>query len=128
MILGGIPITHRNCLKPIAIQCSDASVTAESACGLDMRCGTVRRNAIGGTASDQVSQLYPTLKFDYLCLRRHPRKLFILNGLLVARAGVQPATFALGVRCSMQLSYRATYTTSVAQGTLIHFFVGLCHW
>ncbi len=26
---------------------------------------------------------------------------------LVARAGVQPATFALGVRCSMQLSYRA---------------------
>ncbi len=27
---------------------------------------------------------------------------------LVARAGVQPATFALGVRCSMQLSYRAT--------------------
>ena len=28
-------------------------------------------------------------------------------GLVVARAGVQPATFALGVRCSMQLSYRA---------------------
>ena len=28
---------------------------------------------------------------------------------LVARAGVQPATFALGVRCSMQLSYRATF-------------------
>ena len=28
---------------------------------------------------------------------------------VVARAGVQPATFALGVRCSMQLSYRATY-------------------
>ena len=27
---------------------------------------------------------------------------------MVARAGVQPATFALGVRCSMQLSYRAT--------------------
>lgn len=26
---------------------------------------------------------------------------------VVARAGVQPATFALGVRCSMQLSYRA---------------------
>ena len=26
---------------------------------------------------------------------------------MVARAGVQPATFALGVRCSMQLSYRA---------------------
>ena len=29
------------------------------------------------------------------------------QGFLVARAGVQPATFALGVRCSMQLSYRA---------------------
>ena len=28
---------------------------------------------------------------------------------MVARAGVQPATFALGVRCSMQLSYRATF-------------------
>lgn len=28
---------------------------------------------------------------------------------MVARAGVQPATFALGVRCSMQLSYRASY-------------------
>jgi hypothetical protein len=28
---------------------------------------------------------------------------------VVARAGVQPATFALGVRCSMQLSYRATF-------------------
>ena len=28
--------------------------------------------------------------------------------VMVARAGVQPATFALGVRCSMQLSYRAT--------------------
>ncbi len=27
---------------------------------------------------------------------------------MVARAGVQPATFALGVRCSMQLSYRAS--------------------
>ena len=27
--------------------------------------------------------------------------------VMVARAGVQPATFALGVRCSMQLSYRA---------------------
>ena len=26
---------------------------------------------------------------------------------MVARAGVQPATVALGVRCSMQLSYRA---------------------
>jgi hypothetical protein len=28
---------------------------------------------------------------------------------VVTRAGVQPATFALGVRCSMQLSYRAIY-------------------
>ncbi len=27
---------------------------------------------------------------------------------MVTQAGVQPATFALGVRCSMQLSYRAT--------------------
>ena len=26
---------------------------------------------------------------------------------MVALAGVQPATFALGVRCSMQLSYKA---------------------
>jgi hypothetical protein len=34
---------------------------------------------------------------------------------LVARAGVQPATFALGVRCSMQLSYRAT-NASVSRG------------
>jgi hypothetical protein len=33
--------------------------------------------------------------------------LLISGCLLVARAGVQPATFALGVRCSMQLSYRA---------------------
>ena len=32
-----------------------------------------------------------------------------ISGELVARAGVQPATFALGVRCSMQLSYRATW-------------------
>ena len=32
-----------------------------------------------------------------------------MDSLLVARAGVQPATFALGVRCSMQLSYRATW-------------------
>jgi hypothetical protein len=30
-------------------------------------------------------------------------------GFVVARAGVQPATFALGVRCSMHLSYRATW-------------------
>jgi len=30
-----------------------------------------------------------------------------LRRVVVARAGVQPATFALGVRCSMQLSYRA---------------------
>lgn len=29
------------------------------------------------------------------------------EGVVVARAGVQPATFALGVRRSMQLSYRA---------------------
>ncbi len=29
--------------------------------------------------------------------------------LMVARAGVQPATFALGVRRSMHLSYRAMY-------------------
>ena len=33
---------------------------------------------------------------------------------MVARAGVQPATFALGVRCSMQLSYRAM-TSSVSR-------------
>ena len=31
----------------------------------------------------------------------------VSDGCLVARAGVQPATFALGVRRSMQLSYRA---------------------
>ena len=35
---------------------------------------------------------------------------------LVARAGVQPATFALGVRCSMQLSYRATFTKCTNAG------------
>ncbi len=29
--------------------------------------------------------------------------------VLVARAGVQPATFALGVRRSMHLSYRAAF-------------------
>ena len=29
--------------------------------------------------------------------------------LMVTQAGVQPATFALGVRCSMQLSYWATW-------------------
>jgi hypothetical protein len=32
---------------------------------------------------------------------------------MVARAGVQPATFALGVRCSMQLSYRATWLLTI---------------
>ncbi len=37
---------------------------------------------------------------------------------MVARAGVQPATFALGVRCSMQLSYRATFP-SVAHGLAV---------
>ena len=44
------------------------------------------------------------------CLDASPDKSIILLFLLVARAGVQPATFALGVRCSMQLSYRATGT------------------
>ena len=42
------------------------------------------------------------------------RKTLLYLALLVARAGVQPATFALGVRCSMQLSYRAT-RASVSQ-------------
>ena len=35
---------------------------------------------------------------------------------VVARAGVQPATFALGVRCSMQLSYRATLGVGGCRG------------
>ena len=34
---------------------------------------------------------------------------------LVARAGVQPATFALGVRRSMQLSYRATSAGTIGR-------------
>lgn len=36
------------------------------------------------------------------------QQVYFFVQLMVARAGVQPATFALGVRCSMQLSYRAT--------------------
>jgi hypothetical protein len=43
--------------------------------------------------------------------------MFDLETDVVARAGVQPATFALGVRCSMHLSYRAI---------LGSVFAGLC--
>lgn len=35
----------------------------------------------------------------------------MIKSYVVARAGVQPATFALGVRRSMQLSYRAISTS-----------------
>jgi hypothetical protein len=35
--------------------------------------------------------------------------MFVVWWLMVARGRVQLPTFALGVRCSMQLSYRATF-------------------
>jgi hypothetical protein len=35
--------------------------------------------------------------------------MFVVWWLMVARGRVQLPTFALGVRCSMQLSYRATW-------------------
>ncbi len=50
-----------------------------------------------------------------------------MGGSLVARAGVQPATFALGVRCSMQLSYRATCYQCIAGAGLKPFRFVLTH-
>ena len=47
-----------------------------------------------------------------------------LQKVMVARAGVQPATFALGVRRSMQLSYRAL-SPSVSRHCICPWMVNL---
>ena len=56
-----------------------------------------------------VSQKYPNSENNNKQLSAMSLKPSVYRCFMVARAGVQPATFALGVRCSMQLSYRATF-------------------
>ena len=66
--------------------------------------GQSRRTLVVDNTAFHEAKYASTLKLR-LC---RPRSLPARGNSMVARAGVQPATFALGVRCSMQLSYRAT--------------------
>ncbi len=55
----------------------------------------------------KVARIVHVNKYERCALEYSPR--VQAGWKVVARAGVQPATFALGVRRSMHLSYRATW-------------------